>query len=195
MEELTLKGVTQYYAYVTERQKVHCLNTLFSRVSVAFLHFMILFLINFSCVMHCRLWMHIAALQTFSRDVVILLLYKGYFNIFVLHWTLEMFYWILKTNGWKRHNSNIDFTRIYCCWCSLFQLQINQSIIFCNSSQRVELLAKKISQLGYSCFYIHAKMRQVSSKYCFRNTSFKTKIHRWWWMHASTAATFTFGVH
>lgn len=43
-----------------------------------------------------------------------------------------------------------------------FQLQINQSIIFCNSSQRVELLAKKISQLGYSCFYIHAKMRQVS---------------------------------
>nr|XP_061797172.1 probable ATP-dependent RNA helicase DDX6 isoform X4 [Nerophis lumbriciformis] len=41
-----------------------------------------------------------------------------------------------------------------------FMLQINQSIIFCNSSQRVELLAKKISQLGYSCFYIHAKMRQ-----------------------------------
>lgn len=37
MEELTLKGVTQYYAYVTERQKVHCLNTLFSRVSVAFI--------------------------------------------------------------------------------------------------------------------------------------------------------------
>lgn len=36
MEELTLKGVTQYYAYVTERQKVHCLNTLFSRVSSAF---------------------------------------------------------------------------------------------------------------------------------------------------------------
>nr|XP_020445803.1 probable ATP-dependent RNA helicase ddx6 isoform X3 [Monopterus albus] len=31
MEELTLKGITQYYAYVTERQKVHCLNTLFSR--------------------------------------------------------------------------------------------------------------------------------------------------------------------
>jgi len=33
MDELTLKGITQYYAYVTERQKVHCLNTLFSRVS------------------------------------------------------------------------------------------------------------------------------------------------------------------
>lgn len=70
MEELTLKGVTQYYAFVQERQKVHCLNTLFSK------------------------------------------------------------------------------------------LQINQSIIFCNSTQRVELLAKKIAELGYSCYYIHAKMTQ-----------------------------------
>ncbi|KAI9020510.1 P-loop containing nucleoside triphosphate hydrolase protein [Hyaloraphidium curvatum] len=70
MEELTLKGVTQYYAYVEERQKVHCLNTLFSK------------------------------------------------------------------------------------------LQINQSIIFCNSTSRVELLAKKITELGYSCYYIHAKMLQ-----------------------------------
>lgn len=43
MEELTLKGVTQYYAYVTERQKVHCLNTLFSRVCLILqtLHFLI----------------------------------------------------------------------------------------------------------------------------------------------------------
>ncbi|CAL5221549.1 g3762 [Coccomyxa viridis] len=70
MEELTLKGVTQYYAFVEEKQKVHCLNTLFSK------------------------------------------------------------------------------------------LQINQSIIFCNSVNRVELLAKKITELGYSCFYIHAKMMQ-----------------------------------
>ena len=36
-----------------------------------------------------------------------------------------------------------------------------QSIIFCNSTQRVELLAKKITELGYSCYYIHAKMAQV----------------------------------
>lgn len=70
MEELTLKGITQYYAFVEERQKVHCLNTLFSKLS------------------------------------------------------------------------------------------INQSIIFCNSVHRVELLAKKITELGYSCFYIHAKMLQ-----------------------------------
>lgn len=32
MDELTLRGVTQYYAYVEERQKVHCLNTLFGKV-------------------------------------------------------------------------------------------------------------------------------------------------------------------
>jgi ATP-dependent RNA helicase DDX6/DHH1 len=70
MDELTLKGVTQYYAFVQEKQKVHCLNTLFSK------------------------------------------------------------------------------------------LQINQSIIFCSSAQRVELLAKKITDLGYSCYYIHSKMSQ-----------------------------------
>merc|ERR1711872_477722 len=70
MDELTLKGITQFYAFVQERQKVHCLNTLFSK------------------------------------------------------------------------------------------LQINQSIIFCNSTQRVELLAKKITELGYSCYYIHAKIEQ-----------------------------------
>merc|ERR1719198_1473360 len=71
MSELTLLGITQYYAFVEEKQKVHCLNTLFSK------------------------------------------------------------------------------------------LQINQSMIFCNSVNRVELLAKKITELGYSCFYIHAKMLQA----------------------------------
>merc|ERR1712110_1257233 len=71
MDELTLKGVTQFYAFVEERQKVHCLNTLFSK------------------------------------------------------------------------------------------LQINQAIIFCNSVTRVELLAKKVTEIGYSCFYIHAKMMQA----------------------------------
>src|SRR4051794_36685788 len=44
MDELTLKGVTQYFAYVEERQKVHCLNTLFSKVSSS-LVFLFLFYI------------------------------------------------------------------------------------------------------------------------------------------------------
>lgn len=50
MEELTLKGVTQYYAFVQERQKVHCLNTLFSKVSIldcAYINFVILY---FKCL-------------------------------------------------------------------------------------------------------------------------------------------------
>ena len=34
MDELTLKGITQYYAFVQERQKVHCLNTLFSKLDI-----------------------------------------------------------------------------------------------------------------------------------------------------------------
>jgi ATP-dependent RNA helicase DDX6/DHH1 len=70
MDELTLIGISQFYAFVEEKQKVHCLNTLFTK------------------------------------------------------------------------------------------LEVNQSIIFCNSVNRVELLAKKITELGYSCFYIHAKMKQ-----------------------------------
>ncbi|GFE54934.1 ATP-dependent RNA helicase [Babesia ovis] len=79
MDELTLKGITQYYAYVEERQKVHCLSTLFSR------------------------------------------------------------------------------------------LQINQAIIFCNSVSRVELLAKKITELGFSCFYIHARMLQAHRNRVFHD--------------------------
>jgi ATP-dependent RNA helicase DDX6/DHH1 len=50
-----------------------------------------------------------------------------------------------------------------------FYLQINQSIIFCNSTQRVELLAKKITELGYSCYYIHAKMAQAHRNRVFHD--------------------------
>ena len=32
MDELTLKGISQFYAFVEERQKVHCLHTLFSKL-------------------------------------------------------------------------------------------------------------------------------------------------------------------
>ena len=38
MEELTLLGVTQYYAFVQEKQKVHCLNTLFRKASTMEMH-------------------------------------------------------------------------------------------------------------------------------------------------------------
>jgi len=32
MEELTLKGVTQFYVYLEEKKKVQCLNVLFSKL-------------------------------------------------------------------------------------------------------------------------------------------------------------------
>ena len=99
MDELTLRGVTQYYAFLEERQKVHCLNTLFSKVSSA-----------------------------------------------PLRGTYRPFPAMLRPHP-----------RLV---LSDPQLQINQSIIFCNSTNRVELLAKKITELGYSCFYSHARMLQ-----------------------------------
>jgi len=34
MEELTLQGITQYYAFVEEKTKVQCLNTLFSKLQI-----------------------------------------------------------------------------------------------------------------------------------------------------------------
>eukprot|EP01064_Diplonema_japonicum_P020377 TRINITY_DN2969_c0_g1_i1.p1 TRINITY_DN2969_c0_g1~~TRINITY_DN2969_c0_g1_i1.p1 ORF type:complete len:406 (+),score=175.56 TRINITY_DN2969_c0_g1_i1:73-1290(+) len=79
MDELTLKGVSQFYAFVEEAQKLHCLYSLFKR------------------------------------------------------------------------------------------LQINQSIIFCNSVHRVELLARKITEFGSSCFYIHAKMLQAHRNRVFHD--------------------------
>lgn len=51
--------------------------------------------------------------------------------------------------------------QVHCLNTLFSKLHINQSIIFCNSVNRVELLAKRIVELGYSCFYIHAKMPQV----------------------------------
>jgi len=98
MDELTLRGITQFYAYVEERQKVHCLNTLFSK------------------------------------------------------------------------------------------LEINQSIIFCNSVNRVELLAKKITELGYSCYYIHAKMQQSNRNRVFHE--FRNGATR----HLVTSDLFTRGI-
>lgn len=79
MDELTLKGVTQYYAFVDEKQKVKCLTTLFSR------------------------------------------------------------------------------------------LNVNQSIIFCNSVVRVELLAKKITDVGAECLFIHSRMEQKDRNKVFHD--------------------------
>ena len=34
-DELTLKGLTQFYAYLEEKEKLHCLNTLFSKLDIS----------------------------------------------------------------------------------------------------------------------------------------------------------------
>jgi len=98
MDSLTLKGITQYYAYIEESQKVQCLYTLFKK------------------------------------------------------------------------------------------LEINQSIIFCNSVNRVQLLAKRITQMGFSCFYIHSKMNQSERNRVYHD--FKERACR----HLVSSDLFTRGI-
>lgn len=71
----------------------------------------------------------------------------------------------------------------------VLQLQINQSIIFCNSVTRVELLAKKITELGYSCFYMHSKMYQSHRNrifHDFRNGECRNLVCTGEYVHART---------
>eukprot|EP00438_Fugacium_kawagutii_P016675 Skav228903 [mRNA] locus=scaffold1207:100173:101753:- [translate_table: standard] len=49
------------------------------------------------------------------------------------------------------------------CLNTLFsKLEWQQAMIFCESVIRVELLAKRITELGYSCFFIHSHMGQAA---------------------------------
>lgn len=81
---------------------------------------------------------------------------------------------ILSANSSSNKHMHVYFTRfpnfISRAIVTLdLQLQINQSIIFCNSTQRVELLAKKITELGYSCYYIHSRMAQTHRNKVFHD--------------------------
>mmetsp|Transcript_11383 Transcript_11383/g.18310 ORF Transcript_11383/g.18310 Transcript_11383/m.18310 type:complete len:589 (-) Transcript_11383:450-2216(-) len=51
-------------------------------------------------------------------------------------------------------------SKVHCLFTLIKKLEVNQCIIFCRSMNRVELLARKITKLGFSCFYIHSKMSQ-----------------------------------
>ena len=56
------------------------------------------------------------------------------------------------------------------CLHTLFQkLEINQTIIFCNTTKRVKLLAKKIIEMGMSCYFIHAGMEQADRNKVFHD--------------------------
>mmetsp|Transcript_50943 Transcript_50943/g.103572 ORF Transcript_50943/g.103572 Transcript_50943/m.103572 type:complete len:413 (-) Transcript_50943:674-1912(-) len=67
----------------------------------------------------------------------------------------------LTLNGIKQYYALVTESKKIKCILSLFsRIKINQSIVFCNSVNRVELLAKRIAQSGVPCYYIHAKMPQ-----------------------------------
>jgi len=53
-----------------------------------------------------------------------------------------------------------EHQKVHCLFTLVKKLKVNQCIIFCRSMNRVELLARKITKLGFSCFYIHSKMTQ-----------------------------------
>merc|ERR1712228_1038420 len=53
-----------------------------------------------------------------------------------------------------------EHQKVHCLFTLIKKLSVNQCIIFCRSMNRVELLARKITKLGFSCFYIHSKMTQ-----------------------------------
>jgi ATP-dependent RNA helicase DDX6/DHH1 len=57
--------------------------------------------------------------------------------------------------------------KVHCLFTLIKKLDINQCIIFCRSLNRVELLARKITKLGFSCFYIHSKMSQLDRNRVF----------------------------
>lgn len=54
----------------------------------------------------------------------------------------------------------LHLTQVHCLNTLFLRLQIQQSVIFCSTRSRVELLSHKITKLGYSCFYIHSQMQQ-----------------------------------
>ena len=57
-----------------------------------------------------------------------------------------------------------DTTRLPCIKSLITKLKIDQCIIYCGSISTVKYLARKITQLGVSCFYIHSKMDQKLKK-------------------------------
>jgi len=60
-----------------------------------------------------------------------------------------------------------EHQKVHCLFTLIKKLTVNQCIIFCRSMNRVELLARKITKLGFSCFYIHSKMTQADRNRVF----------------------------
>lgn len=68
-------------------------------------------------------------------------------------------------------------TKLPCLKSLLTALDINQCIIYVNSIKHCQPLAKKITEMGYSCYFIHSKLSQDERNLILHNfAKNKTKI-------------------
>ncbi|KAI5137371.1 ATP-dependent RNA helicase DDX6/DHH1 [Nematocida ausubeli] len=63
--------------------------------------------------------------------------------------------------------------KLHCLKTLLAKLDVNQCFIFCNSIQTVEKLAKRMTELGFTAYYIHSKMKQEDRNMVFHNFTSK----------------------
>jgi len=76
----------------------------------------------------------------------------------------------LTLKGVSQYYAYVNETqKVHCLYALLRKLQINQCIIFCNSVNRVELLSRKITRLGFPTYYIHGQMGQKHRNRIFHN--------------------------
>ncbi|KAL6121897.1 hypothetical protein NUSPORA_01129 [Nucleospora cyclopteri] len=62
-------------------------------------------------------------------------------------------------------------TKIPCLKSLLESLVVDQCIIYCNSIQKVKLLAEDISKLGFPTYFIHSQMSQEERNHVYHNFS------------------------
>lgn len=62
-------------------------------------------------------------------------------------------------------------TKLPCLKSLLFSLNIEQCIIYCNHIDAAQNLAEKITEMGFSCYFIHSKMLQDERNTVFHNFS------------------------
>jgi ATP-dependent RNA helicase DDX6/DHH1 len=59
--------------------------------------------------------------------------------------------------------------KLHCLKTLLTRLSLNQCIIFCNNVVSVEILARKMTEMGFPSYYIHSKMTQKERNTVFHN--------------------------
>lgn len=62
-------------------------------------------------------------------------------------------------------------TKLPCLKSILNSMDIDQCIIYCNYIENVQNLAEKITEMGFSCYFIHSKMLQDERNTVFHNFS------------------------